>query len=128
MPLRLLMSQLNHRCAEVTWIPTVEDLHPVFEGEIGAEEEAVDGCESGPVVGGGAGDVDNLELVAEDTEIDAEAGVVTSEEARVGMVDVAETSAAIHLIATLPQRSNVPELTIRPTFQRDMSKEIVGMP
>ncbi len=51
-----------------------------------------------------------------------------SEEARIGMVDVAETSAAIHLIATLPQRSNIPELVIRPTFHRDMSKEIVGIP
>ena len=51
-----------------------------------------------------------------------------SDEARDEMVDVAETSAAIHLIATLPQRSNIPELVIRPTFHRDMSKEIVGMP
>ncbi len=50
-----------------------------------------------------------------------------SDEAREMMVDVAETSAAIHLIATLPARTNIPELVIRPTYYRDMSKEIVGM-
>ena len=48
--------------------------------------------------------------------------------AREVMVDVAETSAAIHLIAALPARTNIPELVIRPTFQRNMSKEIVAMP
>ena len=41
-------------------------------------------------------------------------------EARTKMVDVAETSAAILLIASLPQRTNIPELTIRPTEHRDM--------
>lgn len=41
-------------------------------------------------------------------------------EARTKMVDVAETSAAILLIATLPQRSNIPELTIRPTEHREL--------
>lgn len=41
-------------------------------------------------------------------------------EARTKMVDVAETSAAILLIATLPPRTNIPELTIRPTEHRDM--------
>ncbi len=50
-----------------------------------------------------------------------------SDAAREVMVDVAETSAAIHLIATLPPRTNIPELVIRPTLHRDMSKEIVGM-
>lgn len=41
-------------------------------------------------------------------------------EARTKMVGVAETSAAILLIASLPQRTNIPELTIRPTEHRDM--------
>ena len=50
-----------------------------------------------------------------------------SDDARDMMVDVAETSAAIHLIATLPPRTNIPELVIRPTFHRNMSKEIVEM-
>ncbi len=53
--------------------------------------------------------------------------VPPSDEARDMMVDVAETSAAIRLIATLPPRTNIPELVIRPTFQRNMAKEIVGM-
>lgn len=41
-------------------------------------------------------------------------------ESRKKMVDVAETSAAILLIATLPQRTNIPELTIRPTEHREL--------
>ncbi len=41
-------------------------------------------------------------------------------EARTKMVDVAETTAAILLIATLPPRTNIPKLTIRPTEHRDM--------
>ena len=45
--------------------------------------------------------------------------------ARAMMVDVDETSAVILLIATLPQRSNIPELVIRPTMFRDMTGEIV---
>ncbi len=48
-------------------------------------------------------------------------------EARTMMVDVAETSAAILLIATLPQRSNIPELVIRPTMHRDMAGEVVEL-
>lgn len=48
-------------------------------------------------------------------------------DARTSMVDVAETSAAILLIATLPQRSNIPELVIRPTMNRDMGGEIVEL-
>ncbi len=47
--------------------------------------------------------------------------------ARATMVDVAETSAAIHLIATLPQRSNIPELVIRPTMYRNMAGETVEL-
>ncbi len=46
-------------------------------------------------------------------------------EARQMMVDVDETSAAIHLIATLPQRSNIPELVIRPTMHRSTEGELV---
>lgn len=48
-------------------------------------------------------------------------------DARTTMVDVAETSAAILLIATLPQRSNIPELVIRPTMHRDMAGEVVEL-
>lgn len=48
-------------------------------------------------------------------------------DARTMMVDVAETSAAILLIATLPQRSNIPELVIRPTMHRDMAGEVVEL-
>lgn len=48
-------------------------------------------------------------------------------DARATMVDVAETSAAIHLIATLPQRSNIPELVIRPTMHRNMAGETVEL-
>ena len=48
-------------------------------------------------------------------------------EARTLMVDVDETSAAILLIATLPQRSNIPELVIRPTMHRNMTGEIVEL-
>ena len=48
--------------------------------------------------------------------------------ARDMMVGVDETSAAIHLVATLPARSNIPELVIRPTFHRDLAQETVGMP
>ena len=48
-------------------------------------------------------------------------------DARTMMVDVAETSSAILLIATLPQRSNIPELVIRPTMHRDMAGEVVEL-
>ncbi len=48
-------------------------------------------------------------------------------DARALMVDVAETSAAILLIATLPPRSNIPELVIRPTIHRDMTGEVVEL-
>lgn len=48
-------------------------------------------------------------------------------DARAMMVDVAETSAAILLIATLPSRSNIPELVIRPTMHRDMTDEVVEL-
>ncbi len=48
-------------------------------------------------------------------------------DARTVMVDVAETSEAILLIATLPPRSNIPELVIRPTMHRDMAGEVVEL-
>ena len=48
-------------------------------------------------------------------------------DARAMMVGVDETSAAILLIATLPQRSNIPELVIRPTMHRNMTGEIVEL-
>ena len=51
-----------------------------------------------------------------------------SAESRETMVDVEGTSATIYLIASLPQRTNIPELVIRPTMHRDMSKEAAGMP
>jgi NADP-dependent 3-hydroxy acid dehydrogenase YdfG len=50
------------------------------------------------------------------------------DEAKAMMVDVAETSEAIYLIASLPQRTNIPELVIRPTMHRNLSEEIVSMP
>lgn len=49
------------------------------------------------------------------------------DDARTMMVDVAETSEAILLIATLPPRSNIPELVIRPTMHRDMAREVVEL-
>ena len=53
--------------------------------------------------------------------------VPPSEEARELMVDVDETSAAIHLIAAMPTRTNIPQLVIRPTLHRDVSSEMVKM-
>lgn len=50
-----------------------------------------------------------------------------SGEARATMVDVDETSKVINLIASLPQRVNIPELIIRPTAQRNLSEEIVSI-
>ncbi len=49
-------------------------------------------------------------------------------EAREQMVDVEETSSTICHIASLPQRTNIPELVIRPTMQRDTSQEIEQVP
>ena len=50
--------------------------------------------------------------------------VPPSAEARATMVDVEDTSELINFIASLPQRANIPEVIIRPTMQRDVSKEI----
>ena len=62
-----------------------------------------------------------------DTPILNNRPIPPDEEVRSLMVDVAETSAVINLIASLPQRTNIPELVLRPTFQRDMSKEVVRL-
>lgn len=53
--------------------------------------------------------------------------VPPSQEARELMVDVDETSAAIHLIAAMPARTNIPQLVIRPTIHRDVRSEMVPM-
>lgn len=50
--------------------------------------------------------------------------VPPSEEARSTMVGVAELSRSIYLIASLPKRSNIPELVIRPTWHRNFINEI----
>ncbi|MAE17960.1 hypothetical protein CMK12_03305, partial [Candidatus Poribacteria bacterium] len=54
--------------------------------------------------------------------------ITPEEDARRGMVDVAETSAVIHLIASLPPRTNIPQLVIRPTWHRNLADEIVELP
>ncbi len=46
-----------------------------------------------------------------------------SVEARATMVTAEDSAEAIMLIASLPQRACIPELIIRPTFQRDTSSE-----
>jgi NADP-dependent 3-hydroxy acid dehydrogenase YdfG len=51
-----------------------------------------------------------------------------SEEARETMVGVEETSEAIYLIASMPQRTCIPELVIRPTMLRNLSKEVEPSP
>ena len=53
--------------------------------------------------------------------------VPPSAEARATMAAVEDTSELINLIASLPQRANIPEVIIRPTMQRDVSKEIVSL-
>ena len=47
-------------------------------------------------------------------------------ETRPEMVDVDETSATICLMASLPQRTNLPSVVIRPTMQRDTSGEVAS--
>ena len=46
-------------------------------------------------------------------------------EARAGMVAVQDAAEAITLIASLPDRANIPELIIRPTMQRDASETLL---
>ncbi len=49
--------------------------------------------------------------------------VVPNAEARATMVMAEDVAEAITLIACLPHKSNIPELTIRPTTVRDISQE-----
>ena len=62
-----------------------------------------------------------------DTPILDRRPIPPSDDVRVNMVDVDETSALINLIASLPQRTNIPEVVIRPTIERDISKEVVSL-
>jgi NADP-dependent 3-hydroxy acid dehydrogenase YdfG len=59
-----------------------------------------------------------------DTPILDNRPVVPSAEARATMVTAEDAAEAIVLIARLPQRASIPELIIRPTMQRDTSKEV----
>ena len=52
--------------------------------------------------------------------------VVPDDAARATMVTAEDVAEAIALIARLPQKTAVPELIIRPTLVRDISKEILG--
>ncbi len=61
-----------------------------------------------------------------DTPILDKRPIPPSAEARGSMVGAEEAAEAIVLIARLPQRSNIPELIIRPTMQRDALREIQG--
>ena len=58
-----------------------------------------------------------------DTPILDNRPVVPSGEARDTMVTSEDAAEAIFLIANLPQRACIPELIIRPTYQRDTSAE-----
>ena len=49
-------------------------------------------------------------------------------ETRPDMVGVEEAAEAIVMIASMPGRTNIPELIIRPTYQRDPSAEISRFP
>ena len=49
--------------------------------------------------------------------------IVPSDDARATMVTADDAAEAIFLIANLPQRACIPELIIRPTYQRDTSAE-----
>lgn len=58
-----------------------------------------------------------------DTPIMNNRPVVPSDDARATMVTADDAAEAIMLIASLPQGACIPELIIRPTFQRDTSAE-----
>ncbi len=58
-----------------------------------------------------------------DTPILDNRPIVPSDDARTTMVTAEDTAEAIFLIANLPQRACIPELIIRPTYQRDTSAE-----
>ena len=59
-----------------------------------------------------------------DTPILDNRPVVPDDAARATMVTSEDVAEAITLIARLPQKSNIPELTIRPTLARDTSAEV----
>ena len=59
-----------------------------------------------------------------DTPILDKRPVPPSADARETMVTAEDSAEAITLIAALPQRTNIPELVIRPTFQRDFTGEL----
>ena len=59
-----------------------------------------------------------------DTPILDKRPVPPSAEARATMVTVEDTAEAITLVARLDARTNIPELIIKPTYQRDSSKEV----
>ena len=59
-----------------------------------------------------------------DTPILDKRPVPPSSDARATMVTAEDTAEAITLIAALPQRTHIPELVIRPTFQRDFTGEL----
>ncbi len=59
-----------------------------------------------------------------DTPILDNRPVVPDAAARATMVTSEDVAEAITLIARLPQKSNIPELTIRPTLSRDTSAEV----
>lgn len=59
-----------------------------------------------------------------DTPIVEHRPVHPSPEARATMVTSEDVARAILLVADLPQRTLIPQLTIRPTYQRDVSAEV----
>ena len=59
-----------------------------------------------------------------DTPILDKRPVPPSSDARATMVTAEDSAEAITLIAALPQRTTIPELVIRPTFQRDFTGEL----
>ena len=59
-----------------------------------------------------------------DTPIIEQRPVHPSPEARATMATSEDVARAILLVADLPQRTLIPELTIRPTYQRDISAEV----
>lgn len=59
-----------------------------------------------------------------DTPILVGRPVPPSSESRATMVTAEDTAEAIFLIANLPQRASIPQLVIRPTYQRDISAEV----
>ena len=63
-----------------------------------------------------------------DTPVLDKRPVVPSDEARATMVTADDTAEAITLIARLPQRTAIPQLVIRPTFQRDTTQETDAFP